>query len=115
MKFFHGSQLQLATLKTSNQTGNIRKGEEDRKDLRDVIFMTTSQHEARNYAGNQGYVYVLDAKNSIQLSSIPAQGKEGKKRSVSIWIAHPEDIKIIMVICHDGKIKKPFKDRILIG
>ena len=107
---FHGSPYRVDGLKSSLQTGNIRKGEKSRKELKDVVFLTTSQNEARNnYAGVRGYVYVVLVSLARQLSTIYG----GK--SASIWVAYPKDITIIMVICPDGRIKKPFKKRILLG
>ena len=107
---FHGSPYHVEELKSSLQTGNIRKGEKSRKGLKDVVFLTTSQNEARNYAGVHGYVYVVRVvKQARQLSTLYGD------KSVSIWVAYPEDITIIRVICSDGRIKKPFKKRILLG
>ena len=107
--FFHGSSYHVNGLKSSLQTGNIRKGEESRKELRDVIFLTTSQNEARNYAGEKGYVYVVEARCARKLCALFGD------KSVTIWVAYPQNITIIRVICPDGRIRKPFKERILLG
>ena len=113
MQLFHGSPYRVTALKSPMQTGKIRPCEKNRKELLDVVFMTTNQEEARHYAGDGGYIYIVEAENPQQLCTMPVQ-RESRRKSVTIWVARPEKIIIHSVICPGGKMTKPFRERTLL-
>jgi len=112
MKLYHGSSRELFILKSSKETGVIRKGEESRKDLLDVVFFSTSYNEAKRYSGIGGFVYECSVEGPVQLNTIPHWN--GLKRSDSIWVAASKDITITQVFLPGGKVRNPFPKRVLI-
>jgi len=96
-RFYHGSPLNVEKLLPSSHTDNIRPGEEGRRGFKDVIFFSTNIDEAIRYAGEGGTVFCVDA-TAIQYKPVAVDILDEKKvKSVGedIFVAFPEDIKIV--------------------
>ena len=75
----HGSPIRgLQQILPSSSTGNIRRGEEERRGFRDVAFFTTSWDQAAVYAGPDGSIYVVRPSEAEPYAPL-ALGKSAKK------------------------------------
>lgn len=97
-RYYHGSPYNVEDLKSSNQSGNIRPGEEERRMFKDVIFLTKDINEAIRYAGPGGVVYHVDA-NAIKYKDLAVKylnTKKSKSVGDNIYVAKPEDLDLIV-------------------
>lgn len=96
-RFYHGSFLNLDKLLSSNETGNIRAGEESRRLFKDIVFLTKDIGEATKYAGAGGTIHHVDA-TAVKYKDVAVEllnAKKAKSVNDNIFIALPDDIKII--------------------
>ena len=96
-RFYHGSFLNLDKLLSSDETGNIRTGEESRRLFKDVVFLTKDINEAIKYAGAGGTVYHVDA-SAAKYKDVAMELLDVKKAKTvndNIFIALPDDIKMV--------------------
>ncbi len=96
-RFYHGCPKNVNKLLPPDVTGEIRFGEEERRSFKDVIFLTKNINQAIDYAGYDGVVFITDAE-AIQYKQVASDilnPKKAKSVSDDIYIAMPEDIKIV--------------------
>jgi hypothetical protein len=96
-RFYHGSPKDVDKLLPSSITGEIRPGEEKRRGFRDVIFLTNNIKKAICYAGPKGTVFLTDstAAQYKPIASTVLNPKKAKSVEDDIYVALPEDIKIV--------------------
>ncbi len=95
--YYHGSPYNVDKLEATENTNNIRPGEEGRRAFRDVIFLTTTFDKAIEFAGPNGFVYEVQA-DAYNYREVAAQILSPKKRlslEPDIFVALPNDIKIV--------------------
>ncbi len=82
MHLYHGSPVRVDRLIPPSLTGNFRPGEEGRSEFSDVIFLTSDRQMALNYAGPNGYLYVVDVEQPSQYKAMVA-GCAAKMKRIS--------------------------------
>ncbi len=107
-RYYHGSSLNLDKLLASNETGNIRPGEESRRLFKDVIFLTKDINEAIKYSGAGGTVHHVDA-SAVKYKDVAMELldiKKDKTVSDTVYVALPEDVKIVTKWVNESGRKK---------
>ena len=107
-RFYHGSSLNLDKLLSSNETGNIRVSEENRRLFKDVVFLTKDIDEAIRYAGAGGTVHHVDA-SAVKYKDVAMELLDIKKAKTvndNIFIALPDDIKMVTKWVKESDRKK---------
>jgi len=96
-RFYHGCPKDVDKLLPSDITGEIRTGEEKRRGFRDVVFLTDDIDKAVEYAGPEGVVFITDsiAAQYKLIASDILNSKKAKSVKDDIYVALPEDIKIV--------------------
>lgn len=99
MKFYHGSPHKFERFLTPNSDGPIRHCEKDRQAFRDVVFLTTDQKYALQYAHAEGYLYEVETSDAKEYRALAAKtkksGKSGKGYvGCHINVTSPENCKI---------------------
>lgn len=110
-EFYHGSNNKFNNFITPNKSNIIRQGEENREDFRDVIFLTKDIKTAKTYGK---YIYKIKANSwmnykdeyirRVESGEIKTKKKKAnlikklKTLPDNIFIAYPEELKIIDII-----------------
>ena len=96
-RFYHGCPKNVNKLLPSDITGEIRPGEEERRGFRDVVFLTNNIDKAIDYAGSEGVVFITEsvATQYKLVASDVLNPKKAKSIGDDIYVALPEDIKIV--------------------
>jgi hypothetical protein len=111
MILYFGAPKRYTQVKSAEQAGSGRKGEESRPDFRDMVFLTSEINTARYYGR---YVYKVQAdavlywqeyeRRSIngEMNRIRTPKKIQKKvkvlkRNETIFVAHPENVSILSI------------------
>lgn len=117
MKLFFGAPNKYTELKSAEQVGSGRKGEEDRPDFKDVVFLTSDEKTARYYGK---YVYTVQAEAVLYCDEWERRAKNNSlirkrtkrntermiktlKRNKTIYVANPCNIRILSINEHDSR------------
>lgn len=99
MLLYHGSPYSFSFFSCPSKGGPIRECEKDRKDFRDVVFMSLEKKYALQYAQAEGYLYEVEVADPVQYRTVAVRKKRGKAALglslPSVWIADPAECRII--------------------
>ena len=95
MTLYHGSKELFSSFETPTKTSvmDVTKG--------GVVYLTESESVARKYSQG-GYIYTVEAGDSLvsyaEQRKRQGLGKKAKKYLRGVWVALPEDCKIVKVV-----------------